>query len=84
MHTNSALCRLFADLVHTLSRVNVFHCNAAARPAGAHFPFLLWLRSRGGSAIAAGSYAYLGEAEVVGAGAALLISEPGCFKFRRI
>jgi hypothetical protein len=56
MHTNSVLCRLFADLVHALSRVNVFHCNAAARPAGA---------------MAAGSYAYLGEAKVVGAGAAL-------------
>jgi hypothetical protein len=39
---------------------------------GAHCPFLRWLRSRGGSAIAAGSYAYLGEAEVVGAGAAIL------------
>jgi hypothetical protein len=72
MHTNSMLCRLYADLVHTLSRVNVFHCNAAARPAGAHRPFLRGLRSRGGSAMAAGSYAYLGEAEVVRPGAALL------------
>ncbi len=69
MHTNSVLCRLFADLVHTLRRV---HCSAAARPAGADRLFLRGLRSRGGSAIAAGSYAYLGEAEVVGAGAALL------------
>ena len=42
---------------------------------GADCPFLRWLRSRGGSAIAAGSYAYLGEAEVVGAGAALLGGE---------
>jgi hypothetical protein len=72
MHTNSVLCRLFADLVYTLSRVNVFDCNAAAGPAGAHRPFLQGQRSRGGSAMAAGSFAYLGEAEVVGAGAALL------------
>ncbi len=72
MHTNSVLCRLFADLVHTLSRVNVFHSYAAAQPAGAYGPFLLGLRSTGGSAMAAGSYAYLGEAGVVWAGAALL------------
>jgi hypothetical protein len=67
----------FADLVHTLSRVNVFHCNAAVRPAGAHRPFLRGLRSTGGSAMAAGSYAYLGEAEVMGAGATLLGEEAG-------
>jgi hypothetical protein len=42
MHTNSVLCRLFADLVQTLSRVTVFHCYAAARPAGAHRPFRWW------------------------------------------
>ena len=72
MHTNAVLCRLFADLVQTLSRVNVFHCYAAARPAGTHRPFLRGLRSRGGSAMAAGSYAFLGEAMVVGTGAALL------------
>ncbi len=66
VHTDSVLYRLFADLVHTLGRVNVIHCNAAAaRPAGAHW-------SRGGSVMAAGSYTYLGEAEVVGAGPALL------------
>ena len=73
MHTNSVLCRLFADLVQTLSRVNVFHCNAAAQPAGGHHPLLRGLRSRGGSAMAAESYAYMGEAEVVGAGAALRV-----------
>ncbi len=34
MHTDSLLCRYFADLMHTLCRVNVFHSNAAPRPAG--------------------------------------------------
>ncbi len=43
MHTYSVLYGLFADLVHTLSRVNVFHSSAAAllavgrRPAEAAF-----------------------------------------------
>jgi hypothetical protein len=69
MHTNSVLSRHFADLVHTLSRVSL-QCSSAT--GGGHLPFLRGLRSRGGSAMAAGSYAYLGEAEVVGAGAALL------------
>jgi hypothetical protein len=49
----------FADLMHTLCRVNVFHSNAAPRQAGAHRPFLRGQRSRGGDAMAptAGSYA---------------------------
>jgi hypothetical protein len=38
MHTDSVLCKLFADFVHTLSSVNVFHSNAAGRPAAAHHP----------------------------------------------
>jgi len=65
MHTNSVLCRLFADLVHTLRRVNVFHSNAAARPAG---PGVGPLPNRGGCAMAAAprSYAFLGEAAVAG------------------
>ncbi len=72
MHTNSVLCRLFADLVQTLSRVNVFHCYAAARPAGGRRPFLRGRRSRGCGALAAtaaGSYALVGDAEAA-AGAA--------------
>ncbi len=34
MHTDSLLCRHFADLMHTLCRVNVFHSDAAPRQAG--------------------------------------------------
>jgi hypothetical protein len=71
MHTDSVLCRLFADLVHTLRRVNVFHSNAAARPAG---PGGGRLPNRGGGAMAAAprSYAYLGEAAAAARGPALL------------
>ena len=35
MHTNTVLCRPFAEIVPTWSRVNMFHSIAAARPAGA-------------------------------------------------
>ncbi len=73
MHTDSVLCRLFADLVHTLSRVIVFHSNAAARPAGGRRPFLRGRRSRGGGALAAsaaGSYALVGDAAAAAGAAA--------------
>ncbi len=39
MHTNSVLCRLFADLVHTLSSVIVFHSNEQRDRRGAVGPF---------------------------------------------
>jgi hypothetical protein len=71
MHTNSVLCRLFADIVHTLSRVNVFHSNAAARPAWGRRLFLRGRRSRGElAATAAGSYALVGDAGAAGGAAA--------------
>ena len=71
MHTNSVLCRLFADIVHTLSRVNVFHSNAAARPAWGRRLFLRGRRSRGElAANAAGSYALVGDAGAAGGAAA--------------
>ena len=73
MHTNSVLCSLYADLVHTLSRVIVFHSNAAARPAGGRRPFLRGRRSRGGGGLAttaAGSYASVGDAAAAGGAAA--------------
>ncbi len=41
IHNNSVLCRLFTDLVHTLSKVNVFYSNAAARQAGSVGPFFV-------------------------------------------
>jgi hypothetical protein len=41
LHTNSVLWRPFADLVHALSRVNVFHSNATALPVGPSLPFVL-------------------------------------------
>jgi hypothetical protein len=53
MHTDSVLCRLFADLMHTYSRVNVFHSNAAPQPVGAHHSFLRGQSSRGGGAMTA-------------------------------
>jgi hypothetical protein len=56
-------CTLFFDVLQTFFRL---------LPELIDRPFLRGLRSRGGSAMAAGSYAYLGEAEAVGAGAALL------------
>ncbi len=73
MHTDSVLCRLFADLVHTLSSVIVFHSNAAARQAGGRRPFLGGRRSRGGGALAAtaaGCYALVGDAAAVAGAAA--------------
>ena len=71
MHTNSVLCRLFADIVHTVSRVNVFHSNAAARPAWGRRLFLRGRRSRGElAATAAGSYALVGDAGAAGGAAA--------------
>jgi hypothetical protein len=71
MHTDSVLCRLFADFEHILRRENVFHSYAAPRPAG---PGGSPLPNRGGGAMAAapGSYACLGEAAVAVAGPALL------------
>jgi hypothetical protein len=81
MHTDSVLYRLFEDLAHTLLRVNVFHSDAAARPAGAHRPFLRGRRNSGGGAMAAataGSYALVGDAAAAaGAARAVLLGESG-------
>jgi hypothetical protein len=79
MHTYSVLCRLLADLVHTLSRVYVFHSNAAARPAGGRQPFLRG-RSRGGGALAAtaaGTYALVGNVGAAGGAAAAITTFEG-------
>ncbi len=79
MHTHSVLCRLFADLVHTLRRVNVFHSNAAPRPAGAHAPFfegkgadsaevaVLWPPTPNPTPLGEGAAALLGEATAAAA-----------------
>ncbi len=81
MHTDSVLCRLFADLVHTYRRVNVFHSNAALRLAGAHHSFfegkgaevaVLWQpppnpTPLGEAAAAKGAAALLGEAAAAAA-----------------
>ncbi len=47
MHTNSVLCRRFADLMHTSSRAaNGFHSNAP-HTVWARWPFLRGLKSSG-------------------------------------
>jgi hypothetical protein len=72
MHTNSVLCRLFADLMHTLSRAaNGFHSNAPLT-VWARWPFLRGLKSSGGYALAATATSSYARAAEEAAAAAML------------